>query len=710
MDLFIRPNVTFEKVAAETTLPEDPNAWPHEVLQELYKQVPYVADFTPHVNMDKVDGERGYGFGHVEVTSDTEIQSGEASGNLAAAGVKQVRIPVIIKNNKLQAYDLLITADSKVLPLTEARLRSALFRPQVFDVTGRTPGDQSMIGQLYPPYRQNSGFGSGGISTSMDMGKAASAFEEYLQTEGEKHGRLGKKMATVDAEPGALDAFIAKHASAKWDGSSSLLEAILPTITETDQGGFRRFVEDRETQALMHKNAAAVYPSTALILGHRPDSVEKTASVIDRFLRPTVTQVSRGDGEYIVKSASHLYWSPKEETLSRGDAIKQYGSKVVMAADLSGSSTSVEGATVDADLEQGTDLGSIEETGVYQVMTEEGQPMVGSVIVGLIDVSGDTTPLSLFVGENGTAVQTDIVGSPAEGSFGLPSGPMQGTGVFFNPEDPSSVTIPLTLKGSYSAPGENEPATYQAETFDGAPVEVSVQPNIQHVTAVPGAGGGAKMLIPDSWAWSPTGALQAVALKSEEATTPVEGDKQACVSVSSSNGETFSFSGEPVEKLSHYDREFLGLDDAMFLLSGFGVEPEYGAKKLAQAVLGGRVTVPIGREISTSEERKEAAIASAENILAESEGLKRVLWKEAATISDPTAVDTVLSLGFINPENVTTFVGYLPCIEECQLKLCDLLLAARLGQSDIPEGALEKSIRSQEEVLEGLKALAFKTN
>ena len=81
--------------------------------------------------------------------------------------------------------------------------------------------------------------------------------------------------------------------------------------------------------------------------------------------------------------------------------------------------------------------------------------------------------------------------------------------------------------------------------------------------------------------------------------------------------------------------------------------------------------------------------------------------KEAALIPDPTAVDTVLSLGFINPENIMTFVSYLPTLEDSQAKMCDLLLAARVGLTDVSSTALERAIRSTEEAVEGLKVLAF---
>ena len=135
--LFIESDVTFEKLGGEVVLPDDPNEWTGELMQELYKQVPYVSDFEPHVVMDRVDAERGFGFGHIEITNQTEIQHGADAVSTAAAGIRSARIPVVIKDRKLQPLDLLVTSDSKILPLTEQRLRSTLFRPQAFDITGQ---------------------------------------------------------------------------------------------------------------------------------------------------------------------------------------------------------------------------------------------------------------------------------------------------------------------------------------------------------------------------------------------------------------------------------------------------------------------------------------------------------------------------------------------------------------------------------------------
>src|SRR4030067_1075649 len=96
--LFLTSPVEFAKTAAQTQLPEDPNTWPHEILQELYKQAPYVADFAPHVVMEKVDGEQGYGLGHIEIANQKEIQTAATTKAKSAARVRRARIPLALKD------------------------------------------------------------------------------------------------------------------------------------------------------------------------------------------------------------------------------------------------------------------------------------------------------------------------------------------------------------------------------------------------------------------------------------------------------------------------------------------------------------------------------------------------------------------------------------------------------------------------------------
>src|SRR5262245_20877121 len=111
MDLFLQPDSPYESsdarktAMASTRMPEDPNAWPQEVLQELYKEVPYISDFSPHVVMDRVDAEKGYAFGYVTVMNRTETQLDSSAEANAAGGIRQVRVPVVIKDGELYPLD-----------------------------------------------------------------------------------------------------------------------------------------------------------------------------------------------------------------------------------------------------------------------------------------------------------------------------------------------------------------------------------------------------------------------------------------------------------------------------------------------------------------------------------------------------------------------------------------------------------------------------
>ena len=84
------------------------------------------------------------------------------------------------------------------------------------------------------------------------------------------------------------------------------------------------------------------------------------------------------------------------------------------------------------------------------------------------------------------------------------------------------------------------------------------------------------------------------------------------------------------------------------------------------------------------------------------------LAKEASVLDDALTVDKVLSLGFLNAENVATFVDMLPGLERAASAISEMLVAARLGMKDIPEVALERMMIALEDVILGLQRLKQK--
>jgi hypothetical protein len=85
--------------------------------------------------------------------------------------------------------------------------------------------------------------------------------------------------------------------------------------------------------------------------------------------------------------------------------------------------------------------------------------------------------------------------------------------------------------------------------------------------------------------------------------------------------------------------------------------------------------------------------------------IKVNLIKEASVVEDPEVVDNILSLNFINGDNILEYANYAQELRETSDKLSELLIANRMGLKDVEESAVKKSIDGIEEVIKGLNKL-----
>lgn len=666
--LFLTPKtIEFAKVAAEVTLPEDPNTWQNEILQEIYKQAPYIADYEPNVVMDRIDAEQGVAFGHIEVGNKTELQVGAGDPAAQVAGIKHVRIPIIVSSRKLQPFDIVVTEDSKMMPLTERRLNQALFRPQIFDVTSRTPGDHSLISALYPPYRQNYGFGGGGAVMSAGMGK-----------EGER---------------------------------KLLIEAILPTLNAGDYEKLASQLEDRDLSMAYQLNKDATVHTLRVLAGYVPVTSEERQNKLASTFKPSVVQFCRHEGGYAVKTASAAFWQPSLRSIDRGDLVKVAGADVALLVDKTGSATvSMDEEALHEELPEGEDPQIITDYGVYKVQDDEGDHLIGFVFPNLLDLDGEALPMALFTNGSASALQGEIVGVRVGEGMSVVSGRPRGYGTFYKvlPNGQAQAMVPLELEMNFTEPGGE--TALVGSTVEGRQVQVVIQPQgfVKPVMA-----DETHLLMPEDWRWMPLEKSKAVVLasKPEEFVKSANAAKPPTVTVRADDAGLFSFSGAPIDKVAQDERSFLNIDDALFYLGAMGVSPSLGVKKLAYAVgLHAPVDIVVRHEIEPAAGVREELMKRAAAWLSTRPSLRRDLVKEAAYLPDPMAVDTALSLGFLNPENTMTFVSYLPQLNETQSSLCELLIAARLGMREVNMGAIERSIRAVEEVIEGLNVLAFQKN
>ena len=53
------------------------------------------------------------------------------------------------------------------------------------------------------------------------------------------------------------------------------------------------------------------------------------------------------------------------------------------------------------------------------------------------------------------------------------------------------------------------------------------------------------------------------------------------------------------------------------------------------------------------------------------------------------------------------FINYIPLLEDTTSSIANLLVAARLGEKSLNEGACKEALRNLEDVLSGLKMLSM---
>jgi len=725
--LFFSNKNEFVKEAGYTvSLPDDPNQWPQQLQDELYKQAPFIAHYDVHVNMNQVDAEQGFGIGVVEVRNKSDLPESASEDLRAVVGLNSVRIPVIVVSRKLQPFDVMLVGsgdETKTVPLTDARMRQALFRPQVGDVTSKMPGDQSLVQTLFPPFRSMYGFGGQGMFLGNSVKMASEHAEDRYATLSDHHldalGLHGDNRENFKKSWPALrkhmkdderNAFYSKFQKAdesfvKSASSSTILASILPTIAPTDYGRFLyELSSDTKIANAFATNPAASAAMQALSL-YNPDMAVEAEKVATEnavgTLMPTVIQLTKLASGYRIKTASHKMWSPTTIDLDRGQAIKLTSAAMVKAADEAGSITAITGEDT-APVEDTGKAEVITKPGLYKVKSCDGNEMLGYVFPKLIDTDGNPVPIALFTNGAKGSVQGEIAGIQAGSAQTLPTGTIpRGEGVFYRDgvEGELEATIPFSIKTSMNIGNGNQ---YIGSTYDGRPVRLTISGNVKKITS-----SGMDVLVPDSYQWVSFDKVDIDALMSK----PDDYIKTAALIGSKvdirSDGTYVSLRGFPLEKLGNTD--FLSMDDAVFYLGGMGVSPVHVFEKIGQAILSNKpVSVHIGRHLNMVEDVQQKLASRNAQVNNSVAHLRRFLVKEAAEIPDPTSVDAVLSLGFLNPSNLGVYVEHLPTLDEAVVKMCSMLISARLGQSTLPVPALEKAIRSTEEVIQALHIMAVK--
>jgi hypothetical protein len=635
-----------EKLAGTLTrLSDNVDTWPQEVIQEAYKQVPYLSDFEANVVLDKIDEERGFAFGSVEVRPKTAKTLEEQQ---MAGGVK-AHIPIIVKEQLLSPLDVFMVG-KQYHHLTEGKLRSALFQPDFFDATRMRPYDPSLVYDLLPPTRMGGGMGSG-----VKMGSA----------------------------------------------ELPLLPMLHYTVKAAHSDRMREAMQDPSILAAASASPEGVKAAFLSAAGLQVSSPTKIAEALSERIRPNVVQITKlGSRRALVKWANTDMYAPQEEEMPLSTAMDMMGQEdEVQQLDADGTITLSPNPVVKKTLEA-EEVDVAKSFGLWKVQDVTGNTLVGWVFPNLLSLDMSSMPLSLFTNGSQYALQGDIAGVAAGKSTDIPKGIPRGYGaLYYIDHGTARCFVPMTVNNTYRGP--DGLVRYMAQTDLGEHVMFSFADGLKTVVKT----GTNEYAVPTTVSWLPLRG------QTELVENPMGFSKVAKLTSTVeliSDGATWSYRGAGVAKLASSQTKFLSRRDAEFMGASLGVERSFLKEALDSSKRTGHPVEFVGvRPITLLRDKLAEAKLQVQGDLADLPVPihNYFLVKEATLLDDALTADKILGLGFINAENVGTFVDMLPDLERTSTKLAELLIAVRIGLKDVPEVAVERMLKALEDVIGGLRSL-----
>lgn len=735
MDLYLDKLSQLEKefrkeAGFSSRLSESAENWPQELTSDLFKQLPYLSDYEVNVNLDRVEAQRGFAFGYADVSNKTERPEVEH----AESGMPHIRIPIIVQERMVKPLSVFLDGE-KVYPLTEDRVREDLFNPATFDLSTSQPRDPSLVENLMPPHRSGIGMGGEYKMASARLEKTAGPRWDKFVT---KWGLTDKMRDTATKRllgdtsklpwhknwkilgAGGLTAGVGIAAATDHNHNSkpvaaapgpempktssiSLLELIAPTIREKDADRFiDKVASDATLQAGFRRSGIAptlidVFDRTKL--ASAGDRLEALAERIE----PTVITFQKlPGGDFFVKSAAVGAFKPGAEAQGQvvpGQEVAQAIGPANAQQMQPGQTATVVSDGVNPEEEDAGNYVQIDQFGEYRVQDLMGNELMGWVFPTVLEW-GSFQPQQMAVFTNGSAYafQDAIAGEFIGASVSLPITKPLGEGVFYSVDRKGAkITAPVNVMGGMSGP-DGSPKYSCSDAF-GAQFQVSLTPGLSQPMQVMDG----EYALPSTWKF------MRLNNQTQLVQSPEQMGKTAAVKASNSavtlwfNGTYNLEGGCGLNKLSSDMRYDISPVDAEFMLGLLGVDGSIAKRKVAEARRYGQVKLAGLKTITLLSERYAEATKTASALARHIPNLRRDLIKEAATLEDEGTVDKVLALNFINPENLSTFVDAIPVLEQTSENLAEMLLSAYVGANQLPEAAIERSMRAMEDVISGLK-------
>lgn len=490
--------------------------------------------------------------------------------------------------------------------------------------------------------------------------------------------------------------------------NSSLLLDIASTLREEDVQGFiEKLSSDKVSQAGFQRSG--VQPLLVEVFDNtKRASADERLLALTESIEPSVVTVQKlPGGDFLVKSAAGEAFAPGPaadgQIVPAEEAAGALGPDTAQQMQPGQSATAVANPAVTEDPDAMPSRAKVvEEFGQYKVQDHMGNTLLGHVFPHTIAWDGNFSPqpMALFTNGSAYAFQDNVAGELVGKGTNMPDDSPRGDGVFYYVKNGEGfATGPITI-GSTMAGPDGLPKFIGTDTF-GQQLQVSKMEGLKKPMRV----ADNEYALPEDWKF------MRLNNQTQLIPDPLQMNKSAAVRDEQS-GITLFFNGSynftggcGIDKVASQYRDDLDPIGAEFMLGLLGVEGGLAKVKVAECRKRGMVKMSGLRTIRLLSERYQEAEKTAAALMLQIPDLRVDLLKEAAQIGDPDTIDKLLALNFINPENLTTFINYLPELEACGEKLAEMLLYSYMGLKEVPEEPVDRAMKNLEEVIKSLKAV-----
>lgn len=632
-------------------LNNDIESWPEDIIQKLKERIPKVSGMNTMVKFMKKDEENGTATGSVVINSPE----------------KTAIVPLIIKDFMLYPMDVMV-AKQKLIPLTPDYFEAVFEDNNVFQKIEEYPTyaglgrfeDANMWDAIYPP----------------SLGRYAYASAGYPL--------LDAISDTIDGSS-IKDSLNTDHASAARYYNHEHLD-VLKKVASCKPVNMNEF--GQATDKLIPR-------SVVMLLKEGPNKYTSVTSS-DEVFHPGINTMDRpGMSHYVSTLCDHV-----DDVINEVD---QNGEKMLVVPK---GDDDVFLAKPDDHIPESAD-----EYDHYSVRTKTGVNVEGIVIPKVIDFEQELKDVKLFIGKGMSTIQKEIYGVRCmhsgftlEGSF-----PKVGqTGTFvFNPDASHGLaTVPVTVRTVIEDCGK---IVLKVHSLMGEPLKLILCPktHLERIARVPSEKNPAFM-IPGRMKWIPMDNMCEVSNSPQDylikSASQVLTNRPITI-IPTGYGQYAVRGVQKYASACGWDHTNLSSSQLKFILATQGVSQEKVASAISYASRAGSAELHNARFTPLAQE-KVARRQPARDFLTKFANKYRCdLFKEASYIDNSQTVDAMLSLNFINPENMTKFINMIPTLKSAISTLASCLMASRLGMKEIPESAASTAMQRLVEVVTGLERL-----